>query len=185
MTGRPVRETYRHGAVRREAVAAARALVAAEGHGALSMRRVADTVGVAHRSLYNHFEDREALLDAVAETAFADFAQVLKVALTPEDYVRAYLTYSLAHPHLRALMASRPHATMKLKPDLQRAAHLAITEALRIFGRPQNTSAQNRRAVMKVLILLHGALQMHGSGVLDVDGDEGLIAEMQAMVRGK
>jgi AcrR family transcriptional regulator len=183
MAPRPARDTYRHGAVREQAIAIARALVEAEGHGALSMRRVADGVGVAHRALYNHFADREALLDAVAEGAFADFAEALKSAVTPENYVRAYLTWSLANPHLRALMASRPHATMKHKPALQRAAHLAIAEALRIFGKPENTSTDNRRAVMKVLILLHGALQMHGSGILDVDGDEGLIAELQAMVR--
>ena len=36
----------------------------------LSVRQVADAVGVAHRSLYNHFEDREALLDAVATEAY-------------------------------------------------------------------------------------------------------------------
>ena len=35
---------------------------------------------------------------------------------------------------------------------------------------------------MKVLILLRGALSMHAGGILDVDGDEGLIAELQAMV---
>jgi len=43
--------------------------VAKAGHEQLSLREVADAVGVAHRSLYNHFRDREALLDAVATEA--------------------------------------------------------------------------------------------------------------------
>ena len=182
MSARPVRDTYRHGNVRAEAIAAARAIVVADGHEALSLRRVADTVGVAHRSLYNHFEDREALLDAVAEEGFGDFAAELRGAKTSDDYVRAYITFALMNPRLYALMASRPHDMMKFKPSLQRAVHLGIDEARRFFSRSDRTSAENRRAIMKVLILLRGALSMHAAGILDVEGDEGLIAELQAMV---
>jgi hypothetical protein len=79
-------------------------------------------------------------------------------------------------------MKSRPHATMKLKPSLQRAVHLGITEALRLFADPARPSPQNRRAVMKVLILLHGGIELHRAGILDVSGDEGLITELQAMI---
>jgi len=178
----PVRDTYRHGNLRAEAIDAAYALVTAGGPGALSLRRVAEKVGVAHRSLYNHFADREALLDAVAEAGFRELAVPLQAAASPEDYVRAYLRFALAHPGLYEVMKSRPHATMKLKPDLQRAVHLGITEALRLFGRPDRSSTENRRAVMKVLVLLHGGLSLHGAGILDVDGDEGFIAELQAMI---
>ena len=182
MSARPARDTYRHGNVRAEAVAAARALVASHGHEALSLRQVAQAVGVAHRSLYNHFEDREALLDAVAEAGFVDLAEPLKAADSREAYVRAYARFALANPRLYALMSSRPHGTMKHRPALQRAVHLGITEARRLFGRADRSSAENRRAIMKVIILMHGALAMHAAGVLDVEGDEGLIAELQAMV---
>jgi AcrR family transcriptional regulator len=182
MGARPVRDTYRHGNLRAEAIAAAYELVTSGGSEALSLRRLADKVGVAHRSLYNHFADREALLDAVAEVGFQELAVALQAAASPEDYVRAYLGFALAHPALYDVMESRPHATMKQKPSLQRAVHLGITEALRLFGRPELSSAENRRAVMKVLILLHGGLSMHGAGILDVDGDEGFIAELQAMI---
>lgn len=178
----PLRDTYRHGNLRAEAIASAYELVATGGPGALSLRRVAEKVGVTHRSLYNHFADREALLDAVAELGFQELAVPLRAAASAEDYVRAYLDFALAHPTLYEVMKSRPHATMKLKPDLQRAVHLGITEALRLFGRPDRTSAENRRAVMKVLVLLHGGLAMHGAGILDVDGDEGFITELQAMI---
>ncbi|HEX5379938.1 MAG TPA: helix-turn-helix domain-containing protein [Phenylobacterium sp.] len=182
MTSRPARDTYRHGNLRAEAAKAAYDLVVEAGHEALSLRKVAERVGVAHRSLYNHFEDREALLDAVAEQGYGQLAQALKPAGNVEDYVAAYLRFALANANLYALMRSRPHATMKLKPALQRAVHLSITEALRIFGRPDRTSAENRRAVMKVIILLQGGLAMHAGGILDVEGDEGFIAELQAMI---
>lgn len=182
MTTRPARDTYRHGNLRAEATDAAYELVVAHGHGALSLRKVAEATGVAHRSLYNHFADREALLDAVAERGYVELAARLKPAATAQDYVAAYLRFALANRNLYALMISRPHATMKLKPALQRAVHLGITEALRIFGRPDRSSAENRRAVMKAVILLQGGLAMYTGGILDVEGEEGFIADLQAMV---
>ena len=183
MASNPARDSYRHGAVREDAVAGALAMVAEKGHEALSLRKVADAVGVAHRSLYNHFEDREALLDAVAEAGYVQMAEPLKSAANTDDYVRAYVGFALENPHLYALMKSRPHATMKLRPTLQQAVHLGITEAMRLFTRPDQSSEERRRAVMKVLILLHGGIDLHNEGILDVAGDEGLIAELQAMAR--
>lgn len=182
METRVPRSTYRHGNLRAAAIEAASGLVTAEGHEALSLRGVAERVGTAHRSLYNHFEDREALLDAVAEVGFVALAQPLRAAASQADYVRAYVGFALENPKLYALMKSRPHATMKLKPALQRAVHLGIAEALRLFGRPERSSAENRRAVMKVLYLLHGGIALHSDGILDLAGDEGFLAELQAMI---
>lgn len=178
------RDTYRHGNLRAEAVRAAYALATADGAGALSLRRVAEAVGVAHRSLYNHFADREALVDAVAEQGFRDLTEALRPAQTREDYVRAYVRFALAQPRLYALMKSRPHATMKERPALREAVQQSIAEAMRLFGRPERSSAENRRAVMQVIILLHGGITLHQAGILDVAGDEGLIADLTAMVAG-
>jgi len=182
MDARRKRDTYRHGNLRAEAVQAAYDLATADGAAALSLRAVAEKVGVAHRSLYNHFADREALIDAVAEQGFLRLAEALRPAQTPGDYVRAYVGFALGQPLLYALMKSRPHATMKARPDLQRAVHLTIAEAMRLFGRPDRSPAENRRAVMQVVILLHGGIALHQAGILDVAGDEGLIADLTAMV---
>jgi len=181
MAARPARDTYRHGNVRAEAIEAAFALVAAEGHDALSLRRVADAVGIAHRSLYNHFEDREALLDAVAERGYAQLAEALRPAQSRDDFVRAFVGFALANPGLYGAIASRPHGTMPAKRGLHNAAHLMVGEARRHFSRTDLTPEQDRRAIMKVLILLRGALSMYAGGILDVADDEALIAELQAM----
>src|SRR5262245_54478910 len=133
MPTKPRRKTYRHGNVHAEAIAAAWKLIAKAGHEALSLRKVADAVGVAHRSLYNHFKDREALLDAVATEAFARLGNTLKTAKTKEDYTAIYVRFALANRHLYRLMTSRPHATMKFNPPLQTAVHSVITEGFRLF----------------------------------------------------
>ena len=146
MTAKPRRATYRHGNLRAEALKAATRLVAEHGHERLSLREVAEAVGVAHRSLYNHFVHREALLDAVATEAYLRLAGSVAKAKTPEDYTARYVRFALANRALYALMTSRPHATMKHNPPLQTAVHKVITEAMRIFARDIASSAERRRA---------------------------------------
>ena len=98
MAARPSRDSYRHGNLRAEATLAALDVVAAQGHEALSLRGVAEAVGVAHRSLYNHFSDREGLLDAVAEEGFLRFGHQLQAARSTDEYVQTYVRFALASP---------------------------------------------------------------------------------------
>jgi AcrR family transcriptional regulator len=184
MTTKPRRATYRHGNLKADALEAATRLVAKGGHEQLSLRAVADAVGVAHRSLYNHFKDREALLDAVATGAYERLAALLVKARTPQDYTAKYVRFALANRAIYALMTSRPHATMKHNPPLQRAVHKVITEAMRIFCRDIETPAARRRAVMKVYITLHGGISLYATGVLDQPSEKALIAELSAMIAG-
>lgn len=181
MTEKPRRTTYRHGNLQAAALKAAYALVAKDGHGALSLRQVADAVGVAHRSLYNHFRDREALLDAVATEAYTRLAAILTKARNGEDYTTKYVRFALANPAIYTLMVSRPHATMKNCPPLQTAAHKVITEAMRIFCRPDMTAAERRRTVMKVYVIHYGGISLYASGILDQPNEKALVAELAAM----
>jgi AcrR family transcriptional regulator len=181
MTSKPRRATYRHGNLKTAALKAAAGLVAKAGHQQLSLREVAEAVGVAHRSLYNHFEDREALLDAVATDAYTKLAARLVKAQSPEDYTEKYVRFALANRALYALMTSRPHATMKHNPPLQRAVHKVITEAMRIFCRDIEAPVARRRAVMKIYITLYGGISLYVAGVLDQPSAKALIAELSAM----
>src|SRR5436305_15161283 len=114
MTAKPRRASYRHGNLKAAAIKAAFRLVAKAGHEQLSLRAVADAVGVAHRSLYNHFADREALLDAVATDAYARLAAILDKA--PKDYTAQYVRFALANRALYGLITSRPPATVTHNP---------------------------------------------------------------------
>ena len=185
MTATPRRATYRHGNLKSAALKAATRLVAKAGHEQLSLRAVADAVGVVHRSLYNHFRDREALLDAIATEAYKRLAAILVKASTPEDYTTKYVRFALANRALYALMTSRPHATMKHNPPLQTAVHGVITQAMRIFCQDIETPAARRRAVMKVYITLYGGISLYATGILDQPSEKALIAELSAMISGK
>ncbi|HEX4225074.1 MAG TPA: TetR/AcrR family transcriptional regulator, partial [Pseudonocardiaceae bacterium] len=55
-------------------VAVARAVLVEEGVEAVSMRRIATKVGITPMAIYRHFENRESLLDTIADLSFADLA---------------------------------------------------------------------------------------------------------------
>lgn len=86
---------------------AAHRLFDREGAEAVTMRRVADAVGITPMAIYRHFSDRDALLkklsaqsfDAVAHEweAHAQHPDVLERLLALTE---PYLDYALAHPHL-------------------------------------------------------------------------------------
>jgi AcrR family transcriptional regulator len=176
------RKTFHHGDLKEAALAAAYDLVSRAGHEALTLREVAADVGVTHRSLYNHFVDRNALLDAVATEAFLRLAASLKTARNAPDFTRDYVRFALANPAIYALMASRPHGTMKHHPPLQVAAHAVITEAMRIFCDPNQTSAMRRRTVMRIYMIHHGGISLYAAGILDLPNENALIAELSTMI---
>ncbi len=61
---------YHHGDLGRALLDAALALIEETGAGALTLRAVARRVGVTHAAPYRHFEDKAALLAAVAGEGF-------------------------------------------------------------------------------------------------------------------
>jgi AcrR family transcriptional regulator len=180
--GAAPRDTYRHGNLRAAAISAALALVASGGEEALTLRRVAEAVGVAHRSLYNHFADREALVDAVAEAGFQALAGKLRAAATRREFVKAYVRFVLDNTSLYRVMKSQPVSVIHLKPALQQAIQLSAKESARLFCDPRAGAEANRRTVVKVLILLYGGISLFMEGLLDVSSEDELIAELQAMM---
>jgi AcrR family transcriptional regulator len=158
---RRTRDTYRHGNLKEAAIQAALGLVSARGAEALTLRGVAEMVGVAHRSLYNHFADREALVDAVAEAGFDALAAALRAATTRAEFTQIYVRFVLDHRSLYAIMKSQPVAILNQKPELRRAIHLTAQEAVRLFGDPSASAEHNRRVITKVLILLYGGISMY------------------------
>jgi AcrR family transcriptional regulator len=99
----------------RRIAASARELLGAEGVDAVTMRRVAAAVGITAMAVYRHYEDRDSLLNALADEGFAELAGKLqKTHLEGEVETRmrkvldANLDFALANPRLFELMFLRP-----------------------------------------------------------------------------
>jgi AcrR family transcriptional regulator len=97
-------------------VRTARDLAEAEGWDAVTTRRLADRVEYSQPVLYSHFENRDAIVRAVAIEGFVDLAAELRsarlAASSPGAAVRAvaqaYLDFAAAHPALYEAMFSLP-----------------------------------------------------------------------------
>ncbi len=130
----------------RHIVDAARGLLEHHGPDALTMRRLADEVGIRAPSLYKHVPDKAAVeaalvadcLEELAEALEAAEARAAEVAATDREssdgeaangeatdadardplgiLAAAYRAYALAHAHLYRLMTDRP-LPRELLPD--------------------------------------------------------------------
>jgi AcrR family transcriptional regulator len=75
------------------------------------MRAVAARVGIDHRAIYRHFDDREGLLAEVASRGGADLLEAMQAAGSKPDLKRDFevaIRFALARPELYALMLSQP-----------------------------------------------------------------------------
>ena len=75
------RETYHHGNLKRALIDEALLILAEVAPEAFTLREAARRVGVDHRAAYRHFEDREALLAAVAAEGYRTMAASVRRAL--------------------------------------------------------------------------------------------------------
>jgi AcrR family transcriptional regulator len=114
---------YHHGDLRAALLDAALQAVEAGGHATLSLRDLAQGLGVSHAAPYRHFPNRQALLAAVAATGFARLAEAWLAAwqgagTTGTDPVapaarlkvaaRAYIGFATERPALFRLMFQGP-----------------------------------------------------------------------------
>lgn len=119
-------------------MAAARELLDAEGPDALSMRRIAERVGIRAPSLYKHFPDKaavEAGLQAQGMTQLAEDLEAAEAEIGVEPpllvLARAYRRHALAGPHLYRITHSRPLARNALPEGLEDRAATPLAHAVR------------------------------------------------------
>ena len=118
----------------REIVDTARAILDDEGLDALTMRRIAERLGIRAPSLYKHFPDKEALEAAIISAAFEEQAAVFERAVEEGDEPlaalgAAYRRFALAHPHLYRLMTDRELRRDLLAAGVEDRAGLTIYRA--------------------------------------------------------
>ena len=150
---------------RRDEIAeAARALVEAEGAPALTMRTVADRVGIRAPSLYKHFPSKRALEAAVVADALEEAAEALEAGAQAPDplagVARAYREFALAHPHLYRLMNDGPLPRDLLPEGLEERAAAPVVAATR-----------TRDLARAAFAFAHGMVSLEIAGRFPPDAD--------------
>src|SRR5471032_1050231 len=109
---------YHHGRLRTALLAHAEKTVRERGVEAVSLRELAREAGVSHGAPRRHFADRQALLDALAESGFQRLGAELRAAIegAGEDFqarlaatARAYIHFATRDAALLELMFAGKH----------------------------------------------------------------------------
>jgi|SRR6516162_6492966 len=134
---------------RRKVLETALAIIDEDGLDGLSIRRLADALGVNGASLYHHFDNKEAILVGAAELALAD----VRTPDESEDHWRHWLSQNarnlraalLKHPALVPLIVSKrslgvgtrmldTSAARLMEEGVPSAAVMPLIDALELFA---------------------------------------------------
>ena len=170
------RPSYHHGDLRTALIEAAGAIVARDGPEALSLRELAQSLGVSTAAPYRHFADRRALLDQVAARGFAELAatyariraEVPSPPAAMREASRAYLTLAFGRPGLfRLMFASEPLGPAS-SPELLQAANEAWEGLYGVVAalNPGADEAAIKRRTITGWATLHGFIGLVQGGRL-------------------
>ena len=107
---------YHHGDLRKSLVSTASEMVAEAGIEGLSLRKLAERIGVSRTAAYHHFTDKNDLLCAIAEQGFEQWhlhaseifsEKQLSSEQKYRNFVHAYIGFATQNPSLYELMFGR------------------------------------------------------------------------------
>jgi AcrR family transcriptional regulator len=177
MPSPPTRKPYHHGDLRNTLVRTGVAMLREVSPDQLSLRELAKRAGVSHNAPYQHFEDREALVAAIAQEGFELLMDTVARALARSDAaplarlraLRAYVRFARQHPsHFQVMFSAfktREH------PELSRAATRSRDQLLAVILEAQSAGvlvAGAPYAISRVFwTQLHGIATIANAGMLD------------------
>ncbi len=152
----------------RRIVAAARAIAEREGWDAVTIRRLADEIEYSQPVLYAHFENRDAIVAAVAIEGFREIAEALREATREAggarkaltDVAMAYLAFARDRPALYEAMFTLPTALRFGAPETRRELRAGF-EAIAATVAPFCADAE--AATETFWATLHGLVELERS----------------------
>ena len=123
--------SYHHGDLKKTLIEAGVTILGEEGIKNLSLREAARRAGVSHTAPYRHFEDKDALLAAIAEEGFHRLILKLEegIARHPTNPLQrhyaigeAYVQFALENPNHLQVMFGNVFEDYKKYPTLKEAS---------------------------------------------------------------
>ena len=150
-------------------------LFAAHGPDGVTMREMADAVGVSSMTPYRYFKDKDAILAAVRTRAFNQFAAAMESARSESASHRkpksgnAYVEFALAHPAAYRLMFDVSQPTFADYPELVAAmgrARLTMGGGLRELAASGQFKGDVELSAYVFWSVMHGAVMLELAGLL-------------------
>jgi len=170
---------YHHGDLRNALLQAGERLLRRNGVAELSLRKVAGEAGVSHTAPYRHFQNKRALLSALAQAGFDRLAQAMRAAEAkyPDDPRRqlqeagvAYVLLAVRHPETTQLMFGGILDPGEDDPKLKEFGGKAFQGLLKIVSNGQQAAIYRDRDTMELALaawsLVHGLAMLLTAGQL-------------------
>ncbi|MES2262774.1 MAG: TetR/AcrR family transcriptional regulator [Pseudomonadota bacterium] len=168
---------YHHGDLRAALVSAALGVVERDGYEAISLRSLAEELGVSRGAPYRHFNERNDLLAAVASHGFEILAGFLR-DIPKQGYLpckalvescRRFLEFAFTRrQHFRLMYESGLLAEISRYPELQAAQNAAYAgiSALYAAAVPALDARELRLRMITMWVGLYGYAKVSQTGIL-------------------
>jgi AcrR family transcriptional regulator len=157
--------------LRRALIVAGTELLSEGGAATLDLRKVARKAGVSHAAPYRHFEDKRALVAAIAEEGFVRLTERLNSAVTDAAFksqllalTHAYVDFALAEPALMREMFSGLTINRMDYEALHEASKVALNILIQMVEREQASGSLVQGAPDKVAVVIWS--MFHGLAML-------------------
>jgi AcrR family transcriptional regulator len=182
---------YHHGNLRAALLEQAERTVRDRGVQELSLRELAREVGVSHGAPRRHFPDRQALLDALAESGFERLGAELRAAVDGagdafqaqlQATAAAYVRFATRDAELLELMFAGKHR--ELSGALHEAADRAFAVILELIDQGQAEGAlepgEPERVGLVLFATIQGIAALVTSGMIHAGQMDELVADATA-----
>jgi AcrR family transcriptional regulator len=150
-------------------IEAARQIAEREGWSAVTIRRLAEEIEYSQPVIYSHFENKEAIMTAVALGGFREFTSAMLDAAARastargalESVAAAYLDFALSRPALYEAMFTLTTGLRFAQPDTRSELRAGFTTLAAVVA-PFNANVE--LATETFWAALHGLAELERSG---------------------
>lgn len=170
-------KSYHHGDLKNALIKAGVELLSKEGVSGLSLRKVAQHVGVSHNAPYSHFPDKQSLIAAISTEGFKQLYEELDTAISlyPDDPKRqiqegawAYVQFAMNNTDTFKIMFSGVLEKEKEYPAFVEISSKTFARVVDVVRACQEAGLLRAAPVELVAVAVWG--QIHGIISLMLEG---------------
>jgi AcrR family transcriptional regulator len=162
-------QTYHHKNLKNKLIEKGITLVSTEGLNSFSLRKVAATCGVSHSAPYNHFQNKDKLLNAMQNHITTEFSKTLEHTITTHGNTpdvlahlgKAYIVFFIENPHYFSFLYTQSNIEIDLSFNKNNNQNYAPFEtfkklALELMNKTAYPKEKHKDAVIALWSFIHG-----------------------------
>lgn len=162
-------KNYHHGDLKNALIKSGVEILAKEGIGKLSLRKVARKAGVSHTAPYSHFSDKQSLIAAISTEGFQRLSKALDSAIkshkdNPQKQLiegaQAYVKFALANKDIFKIMFSSALEKEKEYPAFVEVSQKTFQQVVDIVRACQEAGIIKFGEADVIAVIIWG--QVHG-----------------------